>query len=170
MSTQRFNKDYFRRALVAQIGGRQPEHIETAEAVERWLESGRSGLLLMGGVGTGKTTIASALCRAWQDVLTVPRFWQCDIVAERIRQDETYKYEPAYHKGLAVLDDLGTESRVYGEESLPFVLFRRYERDLPTIITTNLNLEQIGQKYGERIMDRLRTYARIVLNYKSLRK
>ena len=169
MNTRTFDKGIFRKALVAQIGG-QPEHLESLEAVERWIGSGRDGLLLMGTVGTGKSTIAASLCRAWTDILTVARFYQCDIVAERIRQDESYKYEVAFQKGLIVLDDLGTEGKVYGEESLPFILYRRYERNLPTVITTNLNLEQIARKYGERISDRLRTYSRIVLNYKSLRK
>lgn len=170
MSTPTFDKDIFRRSLIARIGGGQPEHIESLEAVERWMESGRNGLLLMGSVGTGKSTIAFSLSMAWKDILTVSRFYQCDMVAERIRQDETYKYDVAFQKGLTILDDLGTESKVYGEESLPFILYRRYERDLPTVITTNLNLDQIGRKYGERIADRLRTFSRIVLNYKSLRK
>lgn len=170
MNTQRFDKDIFRRALVALIGGRHPEHIESLEAVERWMASGKDGLLLLGSVGTGKSTIASAICRAWQDIVTVARFYQCDLVADRIRQDESYKYEVAYQKGLIVLDDLGTESKVYGEESLPFILYRRYERNLPTVVTTNLNQEQILSKYGERVADRFRTYARIVMNYKSLRK
>lgn len=165
-----FNTDIFRRAMVAQIGGTQPQHIDILKLVEDWMQGERSGLLIMGLVGTGKSTIAAACCRAWQDILTTARFVQCDILAERIKQDETNKYEIAYHKGLLVLDDFGTEMKVWGEESIPFIIYRRYERNLPTIITTNYNSGLIAQRYGERIADRLRTWSRIVMDYESLRK
>ena len=110
------------------------------------------------------------MCRCWSDLTTTPRYAQCDLIADRIKQDESFKYDIAFHKGLLVLDDLGTEALVYGQESLPFILYRRYERNLPTIITTNLTREGIQARYGERIADRLRTYDQITLNYASLRK
>ena len=170
MSEAQYNLAIFRKVMEAQAG-RPLQHTEILDSVERWMDSGKSGLLLMGSVGTGKSTIANALCRSWQELLTISRFSQCDIIAESIRQDSSYKYEIAYHKGLLVLDDLGTEAKIYNnEETLPFILYRRYERNLPTIITTNFNLKQIGERYGDRIADRLRTYARIVMDFESLRR
>lgn len=146
--------------------------MEPLQKVEKWMENSTEydSLLIIGSVGTGKSTIAQAMCRCWYDMLTTPKFCQCDIVAERIRQDETYKMELAFHKGLLVLDDLGTESQVFGQESMPFIIFRRYERKLPTIITSNLSLESIKARYGERIEDRLGSWGRLVLTYDSLRR
>lgn len=165
-----FNLDIFRRAFAAILRGAEPQKPEVLERVEKWMLQDHTGLLLVGSVGTGKSTLAAAMCRCWSDLTTVAKYAQCDLIADRIKQDESYKYEVAFHKGLLVLDDLGTEALVYGQESLPFILYRRYERNLPTIITTNLTREGIQARYGERIADRLRTYDQITLNYASLRK
>lgn len=156
--------------MAALLGGRKAEHQDILEAVENWMASGKPGLLLMGNVGTGKTTIASALARAWADYLTIARVFRCDFVSEQIKEDESYVYEVSGNRGLVVLDDFGTESKVYGEERIPSIFYRRFEGGLPTVITTNLTSDQIREKYGERIADRLRTYSKIVMNYKSLRK
>lgn len=156
--------------IMAHLCGRPLEEQGDLKRVQRWLTEGRESLLLMGNVGTGKSTIAAAVCRCWSDYLTTAKFCQCDIIADRIRQDESLKYEISYHKGLLVLDDLGTEAKVFGEEVMPFIIYRRYERKLPTVITTNYDSNRILERYGERIADRLRTFDRIVLKYKSLRK
>lgn len=170
MSEPLFDKDIFRRTLTGLLGGQPLQHKETIDAVERWMDSGKVGLILMGSVGTGKTTIAFALRRAWTCFLTIARLYKCDWIAEQMKQDESWKFEIADNRGLLILDDFGTEPKVYGTESLPSILFRRYENRMPTIITTNLNSDQIRERYGERIADRLRTYEKVVLNYSSLRK
>ena len=170
MKEQLFDKNIFRRALEALLAGRELEHPEIVDQVEGWMDSGKTGLILMGSVGTGKTTIAYALRRAWMDYLTIARVKKCDKIADLIKQDETWKFEVADYAGLLVLDDFGTENKVWNEESIPFIIYRRVERNLPTIITTNYNTEKIRERYGERIADRLRTYSRIVMNYESLRR
>ena len=59
-------------------------------------------------------------------------------------------------KGLLVIDDFGakqpsniTIDQVY------MILNKRYECMLPTIITSNLALEEIGNLFGERIASRI---------------
>ena len=84
--------------------------------------------------------------------------------------DKSWVNEVANCSGLLILDDLGTEKKVYGEEIIPQILYLRYARGQYTAITTNLNFEQLRARYGERIADRLKTYGRIVMNYGSLRK
>ena len=61
---------------------------------------------------------------------------------------------------MLAIDDLGTEPVEvldYGNVLYPIVdlLTRRYDRQLFTVITTNLTSEEIRAKYGERIADRL---------------
>ena len=59
-----------------------------------------------------------------------------------------------------LIDDLGTEpptAKVYGTEVTPVteVLCHRYEQCMPTVITTNLNDEEIRNRYYERVADRI---------------
>lgn len=59
-----------------------------------------------------------------------------------------------------LIDDLGTEpptAKVYGTEVTPVteVLCHRYEQWMPTVITTNLNDEEIKNRYYERVADRI---------------
>ena len=46
--------------------------------------------------------------------------------------------------------------KVWGNEISPFVdtIYYRYDRQLFTIMTSNLNAEDLANKYGERIADR----------------
>ena len=169
MNEPLFDKEIFRKALSAFLGGETPKHTEVLEAVENWMDSGKPGLVLMGSVGTGKTTIAYALRYAWQQFLTIARIYKCDEVARLIEADKSWIKEVASCSGLLILDDLGTEKKIYGEEVIPYIIYQRYERRMPTIITTNYNTEKIRERYGERIADRLRTYSRIIMNYDSLR-
>lgn len=58
-----------------------------------------------------------------------------------------------------VIDDLGCEPTAvknYGTEVTPVtdVIYQRYDKILPTIITTNLDRKDIRQQYGDRVADR----------------
>lgn len=169
MNAHAFDKKIFRRALAALVG-REVEHTEVVALVEQWMDSGRNGLLLMGSVGTGKTTLAYAIRRAWTDYLTIARVYKCDWVADQIRRDETWVHEVSSCRGLLILDDFGTEQKVWGNESILPIIFHRYENRQPLVITTNLNNQLLQERYGERIADRLREFSQIVMDYKSLRR
>jgi DNA replication protein DnaC len=57
---------------------------------------------------------------------------------------------------ILVLDDLGTEkSSDFVLQCVYLILDSRYSSLLPTIITSNLNLEQISSIYGDRISSRI---------------
>lgn len=170
MSTRMFDKEIFRKALASFLKGEPLQHPEAIEAVEKWMDSDKVGLVLMGNVGTGKTTIGHALRCAWAHYLSIARVYKCDWIALQVEADKSWVNEVANCSGLLILDDLGTEKKVYGEEVIPQILYLRYARGQYTAITTNLNFEQLRARYGERIADRLRTYGRIVMNYGSLRK
>lgn len=63
--------------------------------------------------------------------------------------------------GIVIIDDLGTESseiKDYGTVRTPTteLITYRYDRGLSVIITTNLDNEGIRDKYGERILDRIK--------------
>ena len=58
---------------------------------------------------------------------------------------------------LLLIDDLGTENRLNNVtiEYLYLVINQRLESGKNTIITTNLNIEQLKDNYDERIMSRI---------------
>lgn len=77
---------------------------------------------------------------------------------------------------LLLIDDVGCEPDVvkhYGTETTPVAdaLCRRYDRQLQTIVTSNLDDESILHRYGPRITDRLdEMFDRIAYDDESYRK
>ena len=60
---------------------------------------------------------------------------------------------------LLAIDELGvepTESKIYGNVSEPLIdlLCERYDRQLCTIISTNMGAQEITERYGRRVSDR----------------
>ena len=69
------------------------------------------------------------------------------------------------YAGPLVLDDLGTEyadAKGFFSQILDRLIDARYREYAPTIITTNLNAKSFGERYGERVVDRLREGGRFV--------
>lgn len=65
-----------------------------------------------------------------------------------------------WNEPLLLIDDLGIEPArclIYGEEYYPIsrLLLHRYDKQLTTIIATNLSIEEIQDRYGDRIVDRM---------------
>lgn len=134
----------------------------------RWLYGHQKpGLLLRGNVGVGKTTLLKAIaavigirtqqpCQIWEArrIAVLGKGAEGQAVLDRISQTP-----------MLAIDDIGTEPlavKDYGNEVMPVVelLTERYNRRLTTLITTNLTVvdgkDEIAERYGERIADRLR--------------
>ena len=119
------------------------------------------GLLLYGGVGTGKTFAAACIVNALIDTgkpclmtnfsRVLNTLW--DIEEKQAYIDSLNKFD------LLVLDDLGTERRSeYAQENVFNVIDARYRAKLPLIITTNLSIEEIKKPDSvgnSRIYDRV---------------
>jgi len=62
-----------------------------------------------------------------------------------------------------VIDDIGGEYRTeWGEAEIEYVISRRYDKQRMTILTSNLSPEKLGERYGERVIDRIREVATIL--------
>ncbi len=118
----------------------------------------------MGGVGSGKTHIAVAILRAVVERGFSGRY--CNVVD--LLDDLRATFEPnAPQSGmeiidgvvaadLVVLDDLGAEAPTgWVHDRLYQIINRRYEESRPTLVTTNLTLDDLDRQVGPRITSRL---------------
>lgn len=132
-------------------------------AVKAALERISTLVVLSGPRGCGKTTAAT-----WwlMQPRQVPRFVTTKPV--RFTDAPTLARWPRYDDGkmreleraiALVIDDLGME---YDDKQGAFRSFldglvnARYAMQLPTVITTNLPVDDFKERYGERIADRIR--------------
>lgn len=153
------------------------DFIEKAfQMIESWLSgkfAPKNWLCLRGNIGTGKSRIAQAICTAYNrvnsSVYSSPSNWQIytaqRCVAAMKIESETNEYSKILKCQKLFIDDIGTEFNsdryyqvVFGNHRncIQEILFERYSRNLPTIITSNLTSTQIEKIYGSRILDRLK--------------
>ena len=136
-------------------------------AADSGLAEKPKGLLVMGNIGSGKTTLCEDLVLAMRRVRPAGRV----IVLRARRMAEDFSTFPDYiawlrqkNHAAVFLDDLGSENiacRFGVPWSLADYLDDRYiawrEHQFPTIITTNLKgLREIAERYGDRAASRLR--------------
>lgn len=130
------------------------------------IDSGR-GIILKGTVGTGKTTLAIAIMRKAVEqgirCLFVNNISLNDKLLNLLNSDrkELANYDKLLRTvPLLVIDDFGAESdrnnHSWIVEKMESIIGERYDRMLPTVITTNLTKDDIKKRYNERIYDRLR--------------
>lgn len=192
-TTGRFNlpmtcsqaKDSMKAAVMAEVERRQMKFAEN-EALDKqlslmaeWLTTNdhRFCLLLCGKCGNGKST----LVKAFQNLLNLLGLrdeygntigftivdareiaWMC--------RDRHQEWRALSRRNMLAIDDIGTEPveiQDYGNHLNPVIdlLYKRYDEQLFTIITTNLTPKEIRERYGERIADRLNEMAfRIVFD------
>lgn len=128
------------------------------------------GLFLYGKASTGKTVLAAQLLIDVQKHLWLNsqykdlRFTSVPKLFSRLKrsfntdQDEYEILDQQNDTWLLVLDDLGVSGTPsdWLLETLYLIINHRYENLLPTIITSNLNLQELSDLYGDvRITSRI---------------
>lgn len=127
----------------------------------RWLtRPNKQGMILQGNVGTGKTTIARAMWAVMRFHGAPAKGCVASELANIYKNDEKNAWWQLMNASRLFIDDLGTEytsTKNYGDEFSPILaIINRFHKDRKTlIITTNLSMQDIAQRYGERIADRL---------------
>ena len=129
------------------------EFNKAVSAIQAMFSSGR-GLLVTGDAGCGKTQLMSAL-RDWLNSDTL-NWMYC-----KEPKDINYmRYDDDAIKGNVFVDDIGCEEiiREYGniiDVVGDYIQRYHYRGTGRFIATTNLNSQQVNERYGARCLDRL---------------
>jgi DNA replication protein DnaC len=139
----------------ANLRGAYEEARAFAENPEGWL-------VLKGGYGCGKTHLAAAIANACVErgrpvlFITVPDLLDHlrATFAPGSATSYSIRFEEVRAAPVLILDDLGTESSTpWALEKLFQILNYRYNARLPTVITTNQDLEEIPLRLRSRLVD-----------------
>lgn len=120
-------------------------------------------LLFNGGTGLGKTFLSACIARQVAEkgygvaYESAPRLF-AKLEKDHFRPDEDSAREAAelYDSTLLIIDDLGTElTGAFTVSALYALVNDRLLTGKPTIISTNLNINEIRQRYSPQIASRL---------------
>lgn len=132
-----------------------------------WAQKPES-VILLGDVGRGKTQFAFAMIREmfrrcnqkiWPRYYTSPEMDSSLLQASRSDDADKYKINEIGKEDLLFIDDFGRETNSDRAKRQYFeVLNLRYANLLPTLISTNLTLEQIGHHMNSAIASRFQEF------------
>ena len=127
-------------------------------------------LIIYGNTGVGKTFLTNCIAKELLDrsktVIYLTAFQLFDILEKNKfnkgddNEEIQNKFDYILDCDLLIIDDLGTElTNAFINTQLYLCVNERYLREKSTIISTNLSLDNINDKYSERI------FSRIISNY-----
>lgn len=132
------------------------------ETAQQYAQNPTGWLLLKGGFGAGKTHLAAAIAnyRISQALpalfIVVPDLLDYLRATYSPNSAVTYdeRFESLRSASLLILDDYGAHSATpWAQEKLYQLLNYRYNAQLPTVITTNQELEEIDLRLRSRLAD-----------------
>ena len=125
----------------------------------------KKNILFYGSVGTGKSFLSACIAKdilyLGHSVIYFSAISLFDALAretfENKSKEDLYNfYDYIYNCDLLIVDDLGTEvSNTFVSNQLFSFINERNLRKKSTIISTNLSLEQIRDRYSERVFSRI---------------
>lgn len=132
------------------------------DKVSEWLTNNQGrGLLCMGNLGRGKTLIAA------KSLPILFNHFLHFIVRVVDAQELNSRIDAIKQSHILCIDDIGTEGEYihYGERRMPFaeLVDLAEKKGKLLLLTTNLTIDELKAKYGERTIDRLRGITKVVL-------
>jgi len=121
-------------------------------------------LTLIGGVETGKSHLAVAICREWLKHDIPARYVGVPTMLDELRAtydkdaEDSFLSKMHFYQNvpLLVLDDLGVEKLTdWGYEKLYSIINSRLENGFPLVVTTNVDISAIPGDKEHRIGSRL---------------
>ena len=129
---------------------------QTLGLVRKYLEGG--GLMLGGNVGTGKTFFFQTAGVEAAVNLKIAQGWDLREIGDAL---------DSFRETELLIDDVGVEEldyKSYGTQTrlLDFILEYRMDAGAATHFTTNLTPQQLLDRYGERVVDRMTQLAKYI--------
>jgi len=146
---------------------------EAYHAAQRFVTDLQGWLVLCGPSGTGKTHLAAAVGNALVETNQPVRFVSVPDLLDHLRSafdpavgaqyDEIFLQ--AIEAPILILDDLGAQSATaWADEKLDQILTHRFNRRLPTLVTTGVRFDELGDRLRTRLGD---PYFSTVVNIKA---
>jgi DNA replication protein DnaC len=132
------------------------------EVAQEFADEPQGWLILLGGYGCGKPHLAAAIAHQALAQGKPALFVVVPDLLDHLRSTygpystSTYdqRFEDIRSASLLILDDLGAHSATQWAQEKLFQLFNyRYNAQLPTVVTTNHELEEIDIRIRSRIID-----------------
>ena len=117
----------------------------------------KDSLLLYGTVGCGKSFLSGCVAKELMDKGASVVYFSASQFFSTLYQNNLYNAEDElYNNDLVIIDDLGAElTNSFVTTSLFSFLNERILRGKATIISTNLNLAELKERYSDRIASRI---------------
>jgi DNA replication protein DnaC len=152
------------------------DQLMVIDEIARWFAGEykqQSGVLLLGNVGVGKTTIMQAVVAyyCFRHNKTIGEYHAKQLPVEYVSKGLEY-----FYKRPIFVDDLGKEppiTTIWGQkyDTWADIFSIRYENRALTFATANYNHESFSELYGNVVADRMKEHFNtFVLKGESLRK
>ena len=120
----------------------------------------KTNINIIGGAGTGKTFMLECIANELINkgcVISYKTAFELNELARQYHMGKNYDFADCMSVEVLLIDDLGTEPILKNvtKEYLYNLINVRQTNNKPTIISTNLSLDNILQRYDERIFSRL---------------
>ena len=135
---------------------------ETYEKVKKLLEEDR-GCYFFGGAGTGKTYLLYAIYKRLRTVNIRARVWNVPDELANLRlnygeqgQGERGIDDEIRESAILLVDDFGAEKATEWNTEIMYRMINfRYENMLPTFFASNLSLQALAERSGDRLASRI---------------
>ncbi len=136
---------------------------EAFNKIYTWVQEPKSMLIFVGTPGTGKTYLCAALVKRWLSQGLYPRYMKERQFFNSIRgvMNDGWDYEAEIKRlcdvNYFIMDDMGSSQLTdWQKETMFSFVDHRLNSRKPTIITSNLFMDDIQKEYSSRFVSRLK--------------
>ncbi len=165
-----FSLDYYSKEIPAQKAFSPYDNVKnildkTHEIIKDFESNkGCANILIYGETGLGKTFLTNCIAKELLDgghsvfYLSANELFEDILAGYKMNNNKSYSdlYNYIYNCELLIIDDLGTElTNNFVLSELFEIINKREITDKSTLVSTNLSIKQLRDRYSERIMSRI---------------